>query len=91
MFTASETVAGTIVDLCTKPETLQAATEEFKERTGGGVGGSEWVPPQLPEDHTVPTDLPWPEYVETPRGREWSLATPTRTWSGSKPMEREEE
>jgi aminobenzoyl-glutamate utilization protein B len=33
----------------------------------------------LPRDVIPPVDLPWPEYVETPRGREWHLPTPV-TW-----------
>jgi len=77
MFLASKTIAGTFVDLLTDPDRLAAAQAEFEERTSGGVGGDDWVPPLLDDQFAPPTDLPWPEYVETPRGREWSLATPT--------------
>jgi aminobenzoyl-glutamate utilization protein B len=76
MLTASKTVAGTFVDLLCDPDRLAAAQAEFEERTGGGVGGDDWLPPLLDEEFVPPTDLPWPEYVETPRGREWSLPTP---------------
>ena len=76
MFVASKTVAGTFLDLLLDPDRLAAATAEFEERTGGGVGGSEWVGPLVDDDFVPPTDLPWPEYVETVRGREWSLPTP---------------
>jgi len=76
MLTASETIAGTFLDLLTDPDRLAAAQAEFEERTGGGVGGDDWQPPLLDDDFVPPTDLPWPEYVETPRGREWSLSTP---------------
>jgi aminobenzoyl-glutamate utilization protein B len=74
--TASKTIGATIVDLLTHPEDLAAAKKEFVERTGGGVGGSKWVPPLLPKDFYPPIDLPWPEYVSTQRGFEWSLTKP---------------
>ena len=32
--------------------------------------------PLLPKDFVPPVDLRWPEYVETVRGREWTLPTP---------------
>jgi aminobenzoyl-glutamate utilization protein B len=76
MFTASETIAGLFVDLLTDPDALARARAEFEERTGGGVGGDDWVPPLLDAGFVPPTDLPWPEYVETERGREWWLPTP---------------
>ena len=52
------------------------AQAEFKERTGGGVGGTNWVAPLLPSDFPPPVDLRWPEYVQTPRGEEWWIPTP---------------
>jgi aminobenzoyl-glutamate utilization protein B len=76
MLTASKTVAGTFLDLLADPDRLAAAQAEFEDRTGGGIGGDDWLPPLLPDDFVPPTDLPWPEYVETERGREWSLPTP---------------
>jgi aminobenzoyl-glutamate utilization protein B len=30
----------------------------------------------LDGDFEAPVDLPWPEYVQTVRGREWHLPTP---------------
>jgi aminobenzoyl-glutamate utilization protein B len=69
---AARTVAGTIVDLVERPETLAAAKTEFEERTGGGTGGAKWLAPLC--DYDPPIDLPWPEYVETVRGRHWSIA-----------------
>lgn len=75
MFVASKAIAGTLVDLLVNPEELERATEEFVDRTGGGIGGSEWVGPLLSDDFEPPIDLPWPEYVETERGREWSIPT----------------
>jgi aminobenzoyl-glutamate utilization protein B len=72
----AKTIAGTLIDLLTAPETLERAQAEFKERTGGGVGGSKWVAPLLPRDFQAPVDLRWPEYIETVRGREWWIPTP---------------
>jgi aminobenzoyl-glutamate utilization protein B len=77
LFVAGKTIATTFVDLLTSPEELQLANREFEERTGGGVGGSRWCAPLLPPDFAAPIDLPWPEYVQTERGEEWSLPTPT--------------
>jgi aminobenzoyl-glutamate utilization protein B len=69
--TAGKTIAGTIVDLMTRPELLKSAQDEFKERTGGGIGGKHWVAPLLAADFRPPIDYRWPEYVNTVRGEEW--------------------
>jgi len=74
--TAAKTMGITIVDLLANPSGLAKAKEEFDERTGGGIGGSKWVPPILSKDFYPPIDLPWPEYVTTQRGYEWSLTKP---------------
>ena len=71
--TGAKTIAATLMDLVTQPELLARARAEFEERTGGGVGGTKWIPPQLPRDFSPPVDLPWPEYSETPRGFDWYL------------------
>ncbi|MFB0543540.1 MAG: amidohydrolase, partial [Candidatus Bathyarchaeia archaeon] len=76
IFTCSKTTGASIVELITNPDKLRKCQEEFKERTGGGVGGSKWVAPLLPKDFLPPIDLPWPEYVTTVRGTEWSLTIP---------------
>jgi aminobenzoyl-glutamate utilization protein B len=76
IFTAGKTIGATLVDLLTKPEELEKAKVEFKERTGGGIGGSKWVAPLLPSDFKPPVDLRWPEYVTTVRGEEWWIPTP---------------
>ena len=73
---AAKTIGATIVELVTNPEELRKAKAEFNDRTGGGVGGSKWVAPLLPKDFYPPIDLPWPEYVTTVRGFEWSLTKP---------------
>jgi len=58
------------------PDELDKARQEFEQRTGGGIGGSEWLAPLLPKDFQPPIDLRWPEYVTTARGEEWWLPTP---------------
>ena len=55
---------------------LRAKTDEFRQRTGGGIGGDKWVAPLLPKDFAPPIDLRWPEYIQTVRGEEWWLPTP---------------
>ncbi len=74
LFVAAKTMALTLVDLATRPETLAAAQAEFRERTG--VGTAQWVGPLLPPDFDPPVDLRWPEYVTTARGEEWCMPTP---------------
>jgi aminobenzoyl-glutamate utilization protein B len=74
--TASKTIGITIVDLILNPNELIKAKHEFNERTGGGIGGNNWIPPLLHKDFYPPIDLPWPEYVSTQRGFEWSLTKP---------------
>jgi aminobenzoyl-glutamate utilization protein B len=73
--TAAKTVAATILDLMAKPDLLQRAQAEWRERTGGGIGGNKWLAPLLPKDFRVPLDFRWPEYVTTPRGEEWWIPT----------------
>ena len=79
IFCAARAIGTSFVELLSDPQTVAAAKAEFRERTGGGIGGEKWVAPLLPRDFIPPVDLPWPEYVETPRGREWHLPTPV-TW-----------
>ena len=71
VFAAARCIGATIVDLLTDPAGLDRARAEFEERTGGGVGGSSWVAPLLPDDFEAPIDYRWPEYVTTARGEEW--------------------
>ena len=70
---AARAIAGSLVDLMTDPQALAAAQAEFRERTGGGVGGKSWLAPLLPQDFQAPIHYRWPEYVSTPRGAEWWL------------------
>lgn len=72
IYSAAKTVGMTIIDLLTKPEVLQAAKDEFYERTGGGVGGDSWIAPLC--DYEAPIDFRWPEYITTARGEnEWVI------------------
>ena len=69
---AAQTMAMTALDLLTESAMLAAAKAEFRERTGGGIGGSKWMAPLC--DYEPPIHFRWPEYVETPRGRrEWVI------------------
>ena len=70
---AAQVIAATLVDLILDPAILAAARAEFEARTGGGVGGTDWVAPLLPADFEAPTGYRWPEWVDTPRGPEWSV------------------
>jgi aminobenzoyl-glutamate utilization protein B len=71
--TAARTIGATLVELATDRAALERCTTEFRERTGGGIGGSKWLAPLLPKDFPPPINFRWPEYVETIRGREWSI------------------
>jgi aminobenzoyl-glutamate utilization protein B len=62
--TAAKTIACSIIELLTMPSELKKAQDEFKERTGGGIGGSKWVPPLLPKELDPPIDLKWPEWID---------------------------
>lgn len=66
---ASKTIAHSMLELMQNAELRAAARKEFEERTGGGVGGTNWIPPLA--DYEAPIGLRWPEYVTTVRGREW--------------------
>jgi len=72
----AKTIAATLLDLLTEPALLKQAQDEFRERTGGGVGSAKWVAPLLPRDFAPPVDLRWPEYIHTARGEEWWIPTP---------------
>jgi len=73
-----KTIGATLVDLLTNASELKKAQDEFKERTGGGVGGSKWVGPLLPRDFDTVVDMRWPEYITTTRGEEWWIPTPKK-------------
>lgn len=77
-YTAGRAVGATLVELLTNPEELAKCRAEFLERTGGGIGGSKWVAPLLPQDFVAPVDFRWPEYVQTVRGEDWWIPSPQR-------------
>ncbi len=70
---AAKVIGATLVDLLTDADLLAEAQAEFRDRTGGGVGGDRWEAPLLPADFDVPHLLRWPEYVTTARGEEWCI------------------
>ncbi|MDA7426077.1 zinc-binding metallopeptidase family protein [Thalassococcus lentus] len=64
---AARTLARTAIRLLTDPEARAATWAEFEQRKAA-MGA---IPPLA--DYEPPIDLPWPEYVETPRGRGWHI------------------
>jgi aminobenzoyl-glutamate utilization protein B len=82
----AKTIAATFLDLLTERALLKQAQDEFRERTGGGVGGAKWVAPLLPKDFPPPTDLRWPEYIKTARGEEWWIPTPATGSGAGEPL-----
>ncbi len=72
--TAAQVVAMTALDCLTDPEMLAKAQEEFCARTGGGIGGTDWLAPLC--DYPVPDHFRWPEYATTRRGEDWVIPTP---------------
>lgn len=63
--TAARTIAGTMLDLLQQPAALARAHAEFIERKAVADDPAPWC------DYPAPIDHPWPEYMETPRGRSW--------------------
>ena len=67
--TAAKILALSALRLLEDPAARDAAMAEFRDRTGGGTGGSTWIAPQC--DYAPPIHFRWPEYVTTPRGQDW--------------------
>lgn len=67
IITTGKAIAGTLLDLLRRPETLAAAKAEHQRRVV--EYGS--TPCLLPVNFTAPVDFRWPEYVETERGHGW--------------------
>jgi aminobenzoyl-glutamate utilization protein B len=86
IFLGAKTIATTFLDLLTERSLLKQAQDEFGKRTGGGIGGAEWVAPLLPKDFKPPVDLRWPEYVQTARGEEWWIPTPAIGSGAGEPL-----
>jgi aminobenzoyl-glutamate utilization protein B len=73
---AAKTVALTMLRLLTDPTARDQAWQEFEQRTGGGIGGQDWIAPLA--DYDPPIDFRWPEYVTTPRGWDWCIPASDR-------------
>ena len=73
---AAKAMALTLLDLLAKPGLLDTAQADWRERSGGGMGGSKWVAPLLPKDFAAPVDLKWLECVTTARGDQWCVPRP---------------
>ena len=67
--TASRVLALSALDILTNQKLRDEMWAEFEDRTGGGIGGANWIPPLC--DYEPPIDFRWPEYVTTPRGFDW--------------------
>lgn len=67
--TAAKVIAGAALRVLEDRLVREAAAGEFVRRTGGGIGGDNWVAPLC--DYEPPIHLRWPEYIETVRGRDW--------------------
>jgi len=65
VMTAGKTIAATILDLLTDQPALQRARTEFAGRRATAADPHPWC------DYEPPIHHPWPEYIETPRGRGW--------------------
>lgn len=74
---AAKTIALSALRMLQDDTTRKAAMDEFVRRTGGGVGGSNWIAPLC--DYDPPIHFRWPEYVATARGREWWIPTGPQT------------
>ncbi|MFZ1661679.1 MAG: amidohydrolase [Paracoccaceae bacterium] len=67
--TAAKVLALSALRILEDETARTAAMEEFRTRTGGGIGGTDWCAPLC--DYEPPIHFRWPEYVTTPRGRDW--------------------
>lgn len=67
--TAAKVLAVAALRLLEDKPARDDAMAEFRERTGGGIGGAKWMAPLC--DYDPPIHFRWPEYVETARGRDW--------------------
>jgi len=67
--TAAKVLAGSALRIMQDADLRRAMKDEFIERTGGGIGGTNWIPPQC--DYDPPIHFRWPEYINTARGYDW--------------------
>jgi aminobenzoyl-glutamate utilization protein B len=66
IFMGAKTITATLLDLLTEPALLQQAQDEFRDRTGGGIGGTKWMALLLPKDFVGPSTCAGPN-TSTPR------------------------
>ena len=71
--TAAEILSLSALRLLEDPTARDAAMEEFKQRTGGGIGGDHWIEPLC--DYQPPINFRWPAYITTERGHDWWIPT----------------
>ena len=57
--TAAKVLAAAAIRLLEDGTAREAAMAEFRDRTGGGVGGTDWTPPLC--DYDPPIHFRWPE------------------------------
>ena len=69
--TAARVLARGALRVLTDEGLRKAAWSEFETRTGGGVGGTDWIAPLA--DYAQPVGFAWTEYVTTVRGRHWHI------------------
>ena len=69
-----KTIAATAIELIENSVRLEEAKHEYEGRLAR-LDCAQYVEPLLPSDFAPPVDLPWPEYINTPRGFEWQLPT----------------
>lgn len=69
--TAAKVLAISALRLLQDKTARDLAMGEFEKRTGGGVGGDQWVAPLC--DYEPPINFNWPEYIETNRGFDWCI------------------
>lgn len=67
--TAAKVLAISALHLLENADARDTVMEEFNTRTGGGIGGSDWMPPLC--DYEPPIHFRWPEYITTARGTDW--------------------
>jgi aminobenzoyl-glutamate utilization protein B len=72
---AAKIIAVSALGLLQDDHLRATAKREFIDRTGGGIGGSKWIPPLC--DYAAPIHFRWPEYVTTARGRDWWIPKPS--------------
>jgi aminobenzoyl-glutamate utilization protein B len=78
---AAKTIALAALRLLEDSAARDTAMSEFVTRTGGGIGGSNWIAPLC--DYEPPIHFRWPEYVTTARGRDWWIPSTDRQFPSS--------